>query len=427
MRTTWLGIADKASCGKGHRFRNRFGLLTVNFLWWCWRSANPRAAAGVDRLTARADGEDLLENLTELAGAVNAEAHRSTCIRRRYLPKPNGKLRPLGIPAIADKVLQVAVSKRLEAIYAADFLPCNYGYRPRRGALDAVRDVSRTLPEGNCPVVVEADIQGFFDPISHDKLMGVREERIDDRPFLGLVRRWLKAGILEPGGRVRLPEEGSPQGGIVSPVLANVCLHRVLDAWFEATVNSHCRGGAYCCRCADDLVAAFQREADAQRFYAVPGKRLGKFGVTLAMDKTRQLRFSRCDRRHSEGFEFLGFEFRRGVSRRRKPQLKRRTSAKQYRAALARLKDWLRVDRLRPKRGLFALLAAKLRGHCQYYGIRGNDDRVGGFFYQAKRLLPQARNRRSQRKSYNWTGFAALLGHFQRPRPRVCHDFWVSK
>jgi len=423
MQTTLLGIANKASCDQGHRFRNLFGLLTVGFLWWRWRFVNPRAAAGVDRLTARAYGENLLENLTELVGAVKAESYRSKCILRRYIPKPNGKLRPLGIPAIADKVLQVAVSKILEAIYEADFLPCNYGYRPRRGALDAVRDLSRTLQEGNYHFVVEADIQGFFDHISHDKLMEMLEGRIDDRPFLGLIRRWLKAGILEPDGRVHIPEEGSPQGGIVSPVLANVYLHRVLDVWFEETVKSHCRGGAYFCRYADDFVAAFQREAGAQRFYEVLGKRLGKFGLTLAMDKTRQLRFSRCDRRHSEVFEFLGFEFRWGVSRWRKPQLKRRTSAKKYRAALARLKDWLRVNCHRPKRELFALLAAKLRGHCQYYGIRGNYDRVRDFFYQAKRLLLQALNRRSQRKSYNWTGFAALLGHFQLPRPRVCHDF----
>ena len=166
MQTTLLGIANKASSDKGHRFRNLFGLLTVNFLWWCWRFVNPRAAAGVDRLTARAYGENLLENLTELVGAVKAESYRSKCILRRYIPKPNGKLRPLGIPAIADKVLQVAVSKILEAIYEADFLPCNYGYRPRRGALDAVRDLSRTLQEGNYHFVVEADIQGFLDAAS---------------------------------------------------------------------------------------------------------------------------------------------------------------------------------------------------------------------------------------------------------------------
>jgi len=313
MQTTLLGIANKASCDKAHRFRNLFGLLTVGFLWWCWRFVNPRAAAGVDRLTARAYGENLLENLAELVGAVKAESYRSKWILRKYIPKPNGKLRPLGRPAIADKVLQMAVAKILEAIYEADFLPCSYGYRPRRGALDAVRDLSHTLHHGEYHYVVEADIQGFFDHISHEKLMVMLEERIDDRPFLGLIRRWLKAGILETDGRIVRPEEGTPQGGIVSPVLANVYLHTVLDKWHEEVVKAHCRGAAYFCRYADDFVAAFQYETDARRFYEALGKRLGKYGLKLAEDKTRLLCFSRNRRRGREAFEFLGLEFRWGV------------------------------------------------------------------------------------------------------------------
>ena len=345
----------------------------------------------------------------------------------RFQPIPKACCRhvqfAVTFPAIADKVLQVAVSKILEAIYEADFLPCNYGYRPRRGALDAVRDLSRTLQDGNYHFVVEADIQGFFDHISHDKLIEMLEERIDDRPFLGLIRRWLKAGILEPDGRVVTPEEGSPQGGIVSPILANVYLHKVLDEWFEEAVKSHCRGAAYFCRYADDFVAAFQCEADAQRFYEALGKRLGKFGLTLAMDKTRQLRFSRSDRRHSETFEFLGFEFRWGLSRWRKPLVKRRTATRKYRAALASLTVWYRENIHLPKREFFALLAAKLRGYYQYYGIRGNYERISAFFYQAERMLYQWLNRRSQRKSYNWAGFAALMEHIKLPRPRICHDF----
>ena len=173
----------------------------------------------------------------------------------RFQPIPKACCRhvqfAVTFPAIADKVLQVAVSKILEAIYEADFLPCNYGYRPRRGALDAVRDLSRTLQDGNYHFVVEADIQGFFDHISHDKLIEMLEERIDDRPCLGLIRRWLKAGILVPDGRVVTPDERSPQGGIVSPILANVYLHKVLDEWFEEAVKSHCRGAAYFCRYAE--------------------------------------------------------------------------------------------------------------------------------------------------------------------------------
>jgi RNA-directed DNA polymerase len=423
MKTTLLGIANKASLDKAHRFRNLFGLLTVGFLMECWRFINPRAAAGVDRLHAREYGMNLLENLTKLVETVKAGAYQSKWVLRKYIPKRNGKRRPLGIPAIADKVLQAAVTKILEAIYEGDFLPCSYGYRPRRGALEAVRDLSRTLQNGDYSVVVEADIQGFFDHIDHEKLMAILAERIDDRPFLGLIQRWLKTGILETDGRVIMPQEGSPQGGIVSPILANIYLHKVWDQWFEEEVQSHCRGTAYFCRYADDFVAAFQCETDAQRYYEVLGKRLGKYGLTLAAEKTRLLRFSRNDRKNSEAFEFLGFELWWGLSRWRKPCVKKRTATRKYRAALAQLKVWIRENSHRPKREFFTQLAAKLRGYYQYYGVRGNYERIRDFFYQAKRMLYQRLNRRSQRKSYNWKGFAALLEYFQLPRPRICHDF----
>lgn len=289
--------------------------------------------------------------------------------------------------------------KILEAIDEAEFLPCSYGYRPDRGALDAVRDLTRTLHHGKYHFVVEADIQGFFDHIDHDQLLAILTERIDDRPFLGLIRRWLKAGILDTDGRILHPQEGTPQGGIISPVLANVYLHRVLDQWFEDSVRSYCRGAAYFCRYADDFVAAFQYETDAQRFYDVLGKRLGKYGLALAPEKTRSLRFSRHDKRNSEAFEFLGFEFRWGWGRWRQPCVTRRTAPRKYRAALAQLKVWMEQNRHRPKREFFALLSAKLRGHSQYYGVRGNIVRLKDFLYQAKRLLFRVLNHRSQRKS----------------------------
>jgi group II intron reverse transcriptase/maturase len=423
MQTTLRGIANRALKDRTHRFRNLFGLLTVGFLLECWRFINPRAAAGIDRLSAREYGMNLLDNLTSLVELVKAESYRSKWILRKYIPKPNGKLRPLGIPSIADKILQVAVSKILEAIYESEFLECSYGYRPRRGALDAVRDLSHVLRTGKYEYIVEADICGFFDHIDHEKLMGMLVERIDDRPFVGLIYRWLKTGILETDGRVVKPQEGSPQGGIVSPILSNIYLHKALDQWFEEVVKSHCRGAAHLCRYADDFVAAFQYETDAQRFYEALGKRLGKYGLTLAAEKTRCLRFTRVDDGSKAAFEFLGFEFRWGLNHRRKPCLKRRTSPRKYRAAVAELSIWIRKNRFLPKRELFSLLAAKLRGYYQYYGVRGNFERIGDYFHQAKRILFRMLNRRGQRKSHNWTGFAALLEHFKLPRPRICHDF----
>jgi len=216
-QTSLLGIAKKAASDKAHRFRNLFGLLTVGYLLACWRLINKRAAYGVDRVDARAYEANLQANVEGLVAAVKGGWYRAKLVLRRYIPKLNGKLRPLGIPAIADKVLQMGVSKILEEIYEQDFLDCSYGYRPKVGALDAVRDLSAELRSGRYHFLVEADIRSFFDSIDHEKLIELLRQRIDDEPFLRLIRKWLKAGVLETDGRVIHPETGSPQGGIVTP------------------------------------------------------------------------------------------------------------------------------------------------------------------------------------------------------------------
>jgi RNA-directed DNA polymerase len=341
-QTSLRGIANKAASDRAHRFRNLFGLLTVGFLLWCWQFFNKRAASGVDRQDARSYQENLRANIEALVAAVKEGRYRAKLVLRRYIPKLNGKMRPLGIPAIADKLLQIGVSKILEAIYEQDFLGCSYGYRPGVGALDAVRDLSAALRSGRYHYLVEADIRGFFDNIDHEKLIELLELRIDDKPFLRLIRKWLKAGILEPDGAVEHPEKGSPQGGIVSPILANIYLHYALDVWFEETVKAHCRGAAYLCRYADDFVCAFELEADAERFYSVLGNRLGEFGLEVAAEKTNLLRYSPVNWKASGAFEFLGFEFRWGLGRWRKPVLKRRTARPKYRAALANFQEWCR-------------------------------------------------------------------------------------
>ena len=420
--TSLQGIANRAASDKAHRFRNLFGMLTVGFLLWSWRFVNQRAASGVERKDARSYQENLRENIEGLVEAVQGGWYRAKLVLRRYIPKLNGKLRPLGIPAIADKLLQIGVSKLLEAIYEQDFLGCSYGYRPRVGALDAVRDLSAALRSGRYHYLVEAD-RSFFDNIGHEKLIELLALRIDDKPFLKLIRKWLKAGILEPDGAVNHPEKGSPQGGIVSPILANIYLHYALDVWFEETVKAHCQGAAYLCRYADDFVCAFELEADAERFYSVLGNRLGEFGLEVAAEKTNLLRFSPVNWKGSGAFEFLGFEFRWGLSRWRKPVLKRRTARKKYRAALANFQEWCRKNCRLPKKILFAKLNSKLRGYYNYYGIRGNYASLHDFFYHVTRILFKALNRRSQRRSYNWKGFAQLIKVFNLRRPRICHSF----
>ena len=421
--TSLRGIAKRAASDKRHRFRNLFGLLTVGFLLWCWQFVNKRAASGVDRQDARSYQENLQANIEALVAAVKEGRYRAKLVLRRYIPKLNGKMRPLGIPAIADKLLQIGVSKILEAIYEQDFLGCSYGYRPGVGALDAIRDLSVALRSGRYHYLVEADIRGFFDNIDHEKLIELLELRIDDKPFLRLIRKWLKAGILEPDGAVEYPEKGSPQGGIVSPILANIYLHYVLDVWFEETVKAHCRGAAYLCRYADDFVCAFELEADAERFYSVLGNRLGEFGLEVAAEKTNLLRFSPVNWKASGAFEFLGFEFRWGLGRWRKPVLKRRTARQKYRVALANFQEWCRKHCRLPKQILFAKLNSKLRGYYNYYGIRGNYASLQNFFYHAQRILFKTFNRRSQRRSYNWKGFAELIKVFKLQRPRICQSF----
>jgi group II intron reverse transcriptase/maturase len=422
-QTSLRGIANRAATDKAYRFRNLFGLLNVGFLLWCWRFVNKRAASGVDREDANSYGENLQENIEALVAALKGGRYRAKLVLRRYIPKLNGKLRPLGIPAIADKLLQIGVSKILEAIYEQDFMGCSYGYRPGAGALDAVRDLSAVLRSGRYHYLVEADIRSFFDQIDHEKLIELLELRIDDKPFLRLIRKWLKAGILEPDGTVHHPEEGSPQGGSVSPILANIYLHYALDVWFEETVRSRCRGAVYLCRYADDFVCAFELEADAERFYEVLGSRLEKFGLEVAAEKTNLIRFSPVNWKASGAFEFLGFEFRWGLGRWRKPVIKRRTARVKYRAALASFREWCRKNCRLPKDKLFAKLNAKLRGYNQYYGVRGNYKSLQDYFYHATRILYKTLNRRSQRRSYNWKGFAELIKVFKLRKPRICHSF----
>lgn len=420
MQTSLRGIAEKAAREKAHAFQNLIALLSLEFLRYCWRFVNQRAAAGVDRESAYDYGQNLENNLTELAKSVKSGGYRAKLVLRKYIPKLNGKWRPLGIPATADKVLQMAVAKILEAIYEQDFLASSFGYRPGTGAHSAIKELSAVLREGRYRFVVEADIKGFFDYIDHSRLLEMLRQRIDDQPFLNLIRKWLKAGILDTNGQVIHPVTGTPQGGIISPILANVYLHHALDVWFEHVIKPQSQGRAYLCRYADDFVCVFEDEGDAQRFYQALPERLAEYGLEIAGEKTNLIAFDRSAKTH---FDFLGFEFRWGLNRWRRPELKRRTARNKYRAAIASFRSWFQTHCSLPKAELFAKLNVKLRGYWNYYGVRGNYESLSDYFYQITRELFKGLNRRSQRKSYTWTGFRALLDQFPLIKPRICHAF----
>lgn len=417
MQTSLQGIAEKAKREKKYRFRNLYGMLNEEYLIRCWGDIRKEAAYGVDRVSAEEYQRNLIANIRDLVARLKRKSYRAKLVRRHYIPKENGKLRPLGIPAVEDKLLQLAVARMLEAIYEQDFLRCSYGYRPTTGPLDAVDKLTVKLQFGRYEYVVEADIKGFFDNINHEWMIRMLAERVDDRALLWLIKKWLKAGVLDTDGKVLHPVTGTPQGGIISPVLSNVYLHYALDLWFEKIVKKHCKGEACLIRFADDFVCGFERQQEAEAFYKVLAERLGKFGLQLSMDKTRVIRFHRQESK--ESFDFLGFEFRWGKDRTGKAHLKRRTSRKKLRSSLKRFTAWSKEVRNLKIRDLCRLLCAKLRGYYNYYGVASNGSGLNEFYRRAIRILYKWLNRRSQKTSFTWETFKDLLRRHQIPQPRI--------
>ena len=370
--TSLRAIANKAKANRRHRFRDLYRCLDEALLLRCWSDLNKDAASGVDGETAQTYAENLQTNIEVLVERLKSKRYRAKLVRRHYIPKENGKERPLGIPAVEDKLVQAACAKLMSAIYEQDFLDSSYSYRPNRGAGDAVKDLTFDLQYGCYGYVAEADVKGFFDHLDHDRVLAMLSVRIDDRAFLGLIRKWLKAGILEPEGHILHPEAGTPQGGIVSPVLANVYLHYVLDLWFEKVVKPRCQGEAVLCRYADDWVCAFSYREDAEAFYRVLPKRLKKFNLEVAPEKTRLLRFSRFHPSMQRRITFLGFEFFWKEDRKGTPRVTRRTARKKLHGACRRIKEWIKLHRHLRVREFFSGLNSRLRGHYNYYGVRGN-------------------------------------------------------
>jgi len=419
MPTSLQGIAKRAAQDQSYRFRNLFGMLTVAYVLSGWPLLNKRAATGVDRISARAYGNRLHDHVTSLVERVKTQCSRAKFVRRHYIPKGNGALRPLGIPATEDKLLQRAVARLLDAIYEPDFLPSSYGYRKKIGARDAVRDLTRQLQFGPYNYVVEADIKGFFDHSDHERLLEMLRLRIEDRPFLRLSKQWLKAGVLDTDGPVLHPVTGLPQGGIGSPILANIYLHHVLDVWFTEVVQAYCKGQALLCRYADDFVGAFQDERDAERFYRVLGKRLGKYGRELSPEQTRLLGFSRHQKDAESRFDFLGLTFLWGKDRKGQARLQRRTARSRLKKALCNCTAWMKQARNQRLPDLMKELKSKRRGYYNYYGVRGNSSSLAEFFYHVERLLYKWLNRRSQKHSDPWQGFKDVLKQYAIARPRI--------
>ena len=409
MKTSLRAIAKKAAEQRKYRFGDLYRLLNEENLRWSFFQLRRNAACGVDQTTWREYEQNLEENLSDLVDRLKQKRYRAWLVRRKHIPKPGGKKRPLGIPALEDKILQVAVANILSAIFEQEFLDCSYGYRRKRGAHDAIRGLQRELWNRNLHWVVEADVRKFFEQIDHDWMVRMLAERVDDRALIGLIKKWLKAGVLEEDGRIEHPATGSPQGGVVSPVLANIYLHYVLDLWFEKRVKRASQGEAVLYRYADDFVAAFEEESDARKVWAELSDRLKKFGLETAEEKTRVLKFSRRGGQGNGRFDFLGFEFLWRKSRKGRPYVLAHTSRKKLEASVRNFTEWIRTHRDQKVRRVLKKLRRKLARYRNYYGLPGNSVRLGQFRYRITRVLFKWLNRRSQRRSYTWSTFNRLL------------------
>jgi RNA-directed DNA polymerase len=413
-------LSGKARKDPKHRFRSLSRLLDRGMLRESFHALKRKAAPGIDGVTHAMYAEDLEGNLAALEKRLKEGRYRATPVKRRWIPKSGGKLRPLGIPVLEDKIVQHAVRRILEAIWEEDFHDESIGYRPGKGARQGSYELREALQAGGYRWVVEADIRSFFDHVDHGWLVKMLEERIADRPLIRLIVKWLKAGVMEENQVVH-PATGTPQGGVISPILANIYLHFVLDLWIKKVVARHCKGRVLLRRYADDSVVCFEREDDARAYLRVLPKRLEKFGLSLAAEKSALVRFDRRAPEQSGKFTFLGFDFYWARARGKGGWafVKRRTNKEKFRASLRALKEWLRGVRCGRLEDLLAVLRKKLQGYWNYYGVIGNSMMTGRYQREAMRLLYKWLNRRSQRRSMTWRQFTARQPGWKLPPPRV--------
>jgi group II intron reverse transcriptase/maturase len=419
MKTALHAIAFKAQTHPKHRFQNLYGLLDADLLVQSWGQLNKRSAAGVDGVSANDYKQALSENIDTLHDQLKHKCYRVDHVKRVYIPKADGKERPLGLPTLTDKIVQQSVSQILEGIWEQDFLRNSYGYRPNKSAHQAVKSLQLNLQFKGYGYVVEADIKGFFNNMDHDWLMRMLEQRIEDKALLNLINQWLKAKIVEPDGRREKPVSGTPQGGVISPVLANFYLHYALDLWFEERVKPHLKGRAMLIRYADDFVVAFQYRHEAVTFYRELPKRLKQFNLDVAPKKTHLKRFSRFHPGRRHQFQFLGFAFYWDMDRTGKPRLRRHTAAKTHKAILTGLYEWIKQNRSKRLNITMPQLKRKLDGIRNYFGLPDNSRSVTGIYSFVLHTLFKWLNRRSQRKSYNWHGMKEMLRCFNINPPKV--------
>lgn len=427
METKLVRIAQIAKERPKEVFTSLYHHLNEEMLVKCHQELKGDKAVGVDEITKANYAENLTENIHHLVEALKRHSYKPQPVKKVYIPKADGKRRPLGIPSYEDKIVQMGLAKILQAIYEADFLPCSYGFRPRTGCHDAIRRLDKIINDHQVNYILEADIKGFFDNLDHQQLIKFMGLRIADPNIKRLVVRFLKAGVMEQDN-LEPTLKGTPQGAIISPVLANIYLHYVLDVWFERIVKKYCKGEAYLIRYADDFVCGFQYKQDALRFYKALQARLDKFNLQLALNKTRIIEFGRFAARDRdnrgegkpETFSFLGFTHYCSKNRKGEFRVKRKTDVRKFRAKVKAFNVWIKAVRnINLMSELFKEVKPKLLGHYAYYGVTDNSVMIRSYYDIVVKLLFKWLNRRSQRKSFSFTTFKLYLRLNPLPLPRI--------
>ncbi len=426
-------VREVARKDKDARFSALLHHVTIDRLRMAYRALSPKAAPGVDEVTWGAYGQDLEASLRDLHARLHRGAYRAKPTRRVHIPKANGGLRPLGIAALEDKIVQRCVAEVLSAIYEQDFVGFSYGFRPGRSAHDALDALSVAITRRKVRWVLDADLRGFFDTIDHSWMIRLLEHRIADKRILRLVSKWLRAGVIEQGIRT-VSDQGTPQGATISPLLANVYLHYVLDLWVGQWRRRHAHGDVIIVRYADDFIVGFQHRDDAQRFLDDLRRRLAQFALELNDDKTRLIEFGRfaaVDRAarglgRPETFGFLGFTHACAKTKSGRYMVKRITISKRMRAKLREVKASLMARRHLPIPEQGRWLASVLRGHFAYFAVPANSNAIRGFRDQAIRHWLHALRRRSQRSRLDWTRMGRLAARWL-PTVRITHPWPAAR
>jgi RNA-directed DNA polymerase len=416
-------IAELARKAPTMAIRTLAHYIDVEFLHVAYQKTRKDGATGVDDQTAADYAANLETNLESLHERFKSGTYFAPPVRRVEIPKPDGGKRPLGIPTFEDKVLQRAVAMVLGAVYEQDFLECSYGFRPGRSAHQALDALWRAMMNVGGGWVLELDIRRFFDSVDHGHLRAILDQRVHDGVLRRMIDKWLKAGV-QHDGALRYPESGTPQGGVISPLLANVFLHEVIDVWFDREVRPRLTASAQLIRYADDAVMVFAQEADARRVLAVLAKRFARYGLTLHPEKTRLLDFRRPtgDGGGPGTFDMLGFTHFWGVSRKGTAVVQRKTASSRFGRALKRVAEWCKQWRHLRLREQHKQLAAKVRGHYQYYGVTGNLRALERFRYEVERAWRKWLDRRSRRARMDWSRFQLLLRRYPLPAPTIVHS-----